>query len=143
MLKAIILTHAPINERQKDLLLSTDILKIALNHHCNELKPDLRFCSDYVADKLIKKYKQPVYSTRDNNAINVGMPYNGSSLIDCTLWLLFYDYEVLLIADNTVNTPDFQIMVKNKLKNLKNVYKYSKKGNFELPYKSIKDFLDV
>ena len=51
-MKAIILTYAPVDEKEKAILAGTGIYKIAINQHGSEYKPDARIISDYVLVKM-------------------------------------------------------------------------------------------
>lgn len=52
--------------------------------------------------------------------------------------------DILLIADNTVHSKDFQDCVNIGIIELAkhcNLYKWTEDGNFSIPYKNIKDFI--
>lgn len=52
--------------------------------------------------------------------------------------------DILLIADNTVHSKDFQDCVNIGIIELAkhcNLYKWTEDGNFPIPYKNIKDFI--
>ena len=52
MNKAIILTNVQLTQEQIYKLQNTQILKVALNHHAQNLIPTIRWTSDYIATKL-------------------------------------------------------------------------------------------
>lgn len=139
MKKALILTNVALTDTQRQQIKDTQTFKVALNHHAQELNPDIRYTSDYIATKL-KKFGQEVFSNRDKKANKVGIPFSGYSIIDCVLWLS-NKYELLLVADNTVHSKQAQDYIKEALKGLPNVYKFTKDGNFDLPYKDIKEYV--
>ena len=143
MNKAIILTNVTLTQEQIYRLQNTQILKVALNYHAQNLQPHIRWTSDYIATKIKKRYgtDTKIYSNRDNNAIKVNVPFNGYSIVDCTNWLKRKGYTVLLVADNTVHSKKAQDDIKRLLANGQNVYKFTKNGNFDLPYKDIKEYV--
>lgn len=142
MKKVLILTQIKLSDEDKELISNTGITKIAINGHAEYLKPDLRFAADYIADELYSKFKQPVITSRDRKGLLVNVEHSGSSLVDCVRWL-GDKFEVLLIADNTVNATWQQVNIYKALRGYKNVYKFTKDGNFPLVYKSLKEFLNV
>ena len=143
MNKAIILTNVTLTQEQIYRLQNTQILKVALNYHAQNLQPHIRWTSDYIATKIKKRYgtNTKIYSNRDNNAIKVAIPHTGYSIVDCTNWLKRKGYTVLLVADNTVHSKKAQDDIKRLLANGQNVYKFTKNGNFDLPYKDIKEYV--
>jgi hypothetical protein len=143
MNKAIILTNVQLTQQQINQLQQTQTLKVALNHHAQNLNPTMRWTSDYIATKLKNKYgaDTKIYSNRDNNAIKVAIPHTGYSIVDCARWLKSKGYTVLLVADNTVHSKQAQDTIKQLLKDVQNVYKFTKNGNFDLPYKDIKEYV--
>ena len=143
MNKAIILTNVQLTQEQIYKLQNTQILKVALNHHAQNLIPTIRWTSDYIATKLKNKYgtDTKIYSNRDNNAIKVNVPLSGYSIVDCTNWLKRKGYTVLLVADNTVHSQKAQDDIKQLLNKTPNVYKFTADGNFDLPYKDIKEYV--
>lgn len=142
MNKAIILTNVQLTQEQIYKLQNTQILKVALNHHAQNLQPHIRYTSDYIVTKLKKRYPNTkVYSNRDSKGINTHTPFSGYSIVDCTNWLKRKGYTVLLVADNTVHSQKAQDTIKQLLKKTPNVYKFTADGNFDLPYKDIKEYV--
>lgn len=145
MNKAIILTNVQLTQEQIYKLQNTQVLKVALNYHAQNLQPHIRWTSDYIATKIKNKYGTDIkiYSNRDNNAIKVNVPFSGYSIVDCVVWLKSKnkDCSILLVADNTVHSQKAQDDIKRLLANEQNVYKFTKNGNFDLPYKDIKEYV--
>ena len=144
MNKAIILTNVQLTQTQKEQLQQTDTFKVALNHHAQDLNPTVRYTSDYIVTKLKKRYGHDikVYSNRDKKGINTHIPTSGYSIVDCVLWLQSKGKDdILLVADNTVHSKEAQDYIKEALKGLPNVYKFTKDGNFDLPYKDIAEYV--
>ena len=144
MNKAIILTNVKVTEQQKQLIQNTKTFKVALNHHAQDLNPTVRYTSDYIVTKLKKRYGHDikVYSNRDSKGIKVNIPTSGYSIVDCVLWLQSKGKnDILLVADNTVHSKQAQDTIKQLLKDVQNVYKFTKDGNFDLPYKDIAEYV--
>ena len=131
MNKALILTNVKLTEQEQELIRRTNIFKVALNNHANELLPDIRYTSDYIAVSLLNKYPQPVYSNRDKNAKSVNVPFSGYSIVDCARWLLNKGYTVILVADNTVHSTKAQEDIKQLLANTPNLYVFKEGTNFK------------
>ena len=146
-MKAIILTYADITKKEKELLKNTDIFKIACN--CAELKPNIRLCADDIVDKCLKCDSCPVisrnYDLERERVINgCYLPNRHSSLLLCLDWLYLNGYtQVLLVATNPENTQTSKINYDgiNDMKDCLYLYKYTKDGNFDIPYITIKEFL--
>lgn len=152
-MKAIILTFAPVNESEKKCLIETSIYKIALNQHAENLKPNIRICTDYgVFAGLLKKFKQKIVSTREyvphERQIYAGqISFKGSTLVACIEYLIYKKYDnILIVGDNKVHTQVFQERVKAEINEIlrlnhdTKIYQYSN-GNFNLPVVSIENFI--
>ena len=108
MKKAIVLTYAPTTEEEKQLLINTDIFKVACNWHGEEFKPDVRITLD--KDETIEK----ALAVGNQTIISIGYPYKHkrvverfdlpkrfSSLISCVDYLYTEGYtDILLVANN-------------------------------------------
>lgn len=140
VVRILILTQKKLSNKDIKIIQNTDVFKIALNNHAQYLLPNARFTSDYIVEEIQRIDKLPVYSSRDKRGILVNVAHSGSSLVDCCKWLL--GNEILLIADNKVHSKEFQNLIKTKLKGLENIYKFTKTGNFDLPYISLEDFIN-
>lgn len=150
-MKAIVLTYAPINDADKEMLIKTDIYKLALNQHSEELKPDARIMTDYYLEYLYNNFPQKIISIRDKlrfESERVEYPdieFKGSTILAALEYLILKNYtEILIIGDNKVNSAEFQKMVNcdiSKLDKKVKIYQYSK-GNFSLPIKGVKDFIN-
>lgn len=148
-MKAIILTYSPIDKEEKNILTETCIYKIALNHHAKELKPDVRFISDYILTNICKNFPEKIVSTREvlrcpsKRIEYFSTEFKGATIISAAEYLIVKGYnEILVVGNNTVNNSDFQRWVKEEFDILKEkvkIYQYSH-GNFNLPIKSIKEF---
>lgn len=149
-MKAVILTYAPIENSEKELLKNTIVFKLALNHHSEEYKPNARIISDYILPKICKNFNQKIISIREKFRYETkrveypNIEYKGATIVSGVEYLLKNKYdEILIIGDNTVNTKEFQDLVNTEIEKLKpkaQIYQYIK-GNFNLPVKSISEFL--
>ena len=149
MEKAIVLTYAPVTKEEKKLLQNADVFKIATNFSAAELKPNIRLTADNIVDKCLECDTCPVlsinYDLDKERVINAcTMPARHSSLISCIDYLLFAGYKyILLVASNPEGTATFKTNYNgvNELKDYVYLFKYTQDGNFNIPYKSIKDFI--
>ena len=147
-MKAIILTYAPANKTEAKLLRETNIFKIATNFSAVELKPDLRLTADDIVQKCLDCDDCDVvsinYDLERNRVINgCTLPKRHSSLLSCIDYLYLQGYtNVLLVASNP-DSPTCKINYEgvNNIKDCLNLYKYSKNGNFDIPYMNVKEFL--
>ena len=147
-MKAIILTYAGVSKEEKELLKNTDVFKIACNDYCAEFKPNIRLCADDIVQKCLDCDTCPVislnYDLERERVINgCKMPKRHSSLLSCIDWLYLNGYDkILLVASNpvsptcTINYEGIDI-----LKQYLYLFKYTKDGNFDIPHKTIKEFL--
>ena len=148
MKKAIVLTYAPITNQESKMLKETDIFKIACNSYCAELKPDVRLCVDNIVDICLNCDTCPVisknYDLEKERVINACyLPKRNTTLISCIDYLYLKGYtNVLLVATNP-DSATYKLNIEgiNTLKDCLYLYKYSKGGNLDIPYKSIKDFI--
>lgn len=147
-MKAIVLTYAPVTKQESKLLKKTNIFKIACNNYCAEMKPNVRLCVDNIVDKCLNCDTCPVisknYDLDKERVINACyLPKRNTTLISCIDYLYLKGYtSVLLVATNPVSaTYKLNIEGINSLKDCLYLYKYSKDGNLDIPYKSIKDFI--
>ena len=142
------MTYAPITKQESKLLKKTNIFKIACNFYCAELNPNVRLCVDDIVDKCLNCDTCPVisknYDLDKERVINACyLPKRNTTLISCIDYLFLKGYtSVLLVATNPVSaTYKLNIEGINSLKDCLYLYKYSKDGNLDIPYKSIKDFI--
>lgn len=148
-MKAIILTYAPVSKEEAELLKSTNVYKIACNNYCAELKPNVRLCADNIVQKCLDCDTCDVISCNydlDRERVINGctLPNRHSSLLNCIDYLYLKGYtEVLLVATNPEGTATHKINYNgvNDMKDCLYLYKYSKEGCFDIPYKSVKEFL--
>ena len=150
--KAIILTHAPIGEKDGVIIKRTGIFKAAINQHAGEYKPDIRIVSDYVVPDILVRYPEKIISVRQKmrcpskRVEYFETEFKGSTMICAVEYLIYKGYdEILIVGDNRVNTKEFQDNVKQEIDNLKGqakIYQYTD-GNFNLPKKSIAEFCYV
>lgn len=147
-MKAIVLTYAPVTKIEAKLLKETDIFKIATNFSASKLKPNLRLTADNIVQKCLDCDTCNVvslnYDLELDRVINgCTMPSRHSSLLSCIDYLYFKGYtSVLLVASNPDSaTAKINYEGVNNIKDCLNLYKYTKVGNFDIPYKSIKDFI--
>lgn len=147
-MKAIVLTYAPITEEEKELLKGTDIYKIACNNYCADLKPDIRLTADDIVDKCLAADNCEVVSLNfdlgKDRVINACyLPKRHSSLLSCIDYLSLKGFnQILLVASNPPSaTEKINFEGVNILNEYLYLYKYTENGNFNIPYKSIKDFI--
>lgn len=148
-MKAIILTYAKLTKEEAKLLRDTDVYKIACNNYCAELKPDIRLCADNIVDKCLECDSCPViscnYDFNKERVINGSyLPNKHSSLLYCIDYLYLKGYtEVLLVATNPPSTNTYKINLNGVdfMKDCINLYQYSKEGTFNVPVKTVKEFL--
>lgn len=148
-MKAIVLTYAEVNKEEKELLKNTNVFKIATNFSAAELKPDLRLCADDIVSKCLECDTCDVVSINYNldkdRVINgCTMPKRHSTLLHCIDYLYFEGYtDVLLVASNPKGTETYKRNFEgvNIMKECLNLYKYTDEGNFEIPTKTVKEFL--
>ena len=151
MSKAIVLTYAKLTKEEAKLLKETDVYKIACNNYCAELKPNVRLCADNIVDKCLECDTCPViscnYDLEKEGVINgCTLPNRHSSLLYCLDYLYLKGYtEVLLVATNPEGTATHKINYKgvNEMKDCLYLYKFSKEGCFDIPHKTIKEFLEM
>lgn len=147
-MKAIVLTYAGLNKEEKELLKNTDIFKIACNNYCAELKPNIRLCADDIVNKCLECDTCPVvslnYDLDKPRVINgIKMPKRHSSLLSCIDYLIINGYNTILLVATNPDSATSKINYEgvNIVKDFVYLYKYTKDGNFDIPYKSIKDFI--
>ncbi len=153
MNKAIVLTQVNVDNSDVQKLIDTQIFKIALNQHAENLKPHQRICTDYsVQTDLLNKFNQPVVIIRDyfpdkRIIFQPKITFKGSTIIAAIEYLISCEYdEILLIADNTVHQEWFKNRVNKELDSIVEqnskvkIYQFTK-GNFNVETKSINDFI--
>ena len=147
-MRAIVLTYAPITKEEQKLLKNTKVFKIACNDYCAELKPDLRLCADNIVQKCLDCDSCDVvsinYDLEHERVINgCYLPKRHSSLLSCIDYLYLKGFtSVLLVASNPDSaTSKINYIGVNNIKDCLNLYKYTKEGNLDIPYISIKEFL--
>lgn len=152
MEKAIILSGIELTEEERELLKNTDIYKLALNHHAEELKPDERIFSDYVDfGEVLRQFPgTKIYTVRYiprhpvENLIVADVEFKGSTIIAAIEFLIKRGVKkILLIADNTVHAQSFRDEIYNnilKLPTNTEIYQF-RTGNFPLPVLGIRDFI--
>ena len=148
-MKAIILTYAPVQDFEHDILKNTNIFKLALNGHASDLKPDARIITDYVLPHILANFPENIISVREklryplNRVEYPDIVFKGSTIIAGVDYLILKGFdEILIVGDNNVNSLNFQNEVKKEIDNLSSkikIYQYSD-GNFNLKVKCIKDF---
>ena len=150
MSKAIILTYADVTEQEAKLLKETKVLKLAINQHAEELKPDIRICTDWNLVYICKNFPQPVISVRDYfrykspRIIPNNLEFKGATIISAVEWLISNEYnDILIVGDNSVNNKEFQDNVNKHITPMMEyarIWQY-RFGNFQLPVKSVSKFL--
>lgn len=149
--KAVILTYAPINDNEQELLKMTQIFKLALNHHAEALSPDARIITDYVLKNISKNYSQKIITVRDrsmpqNEKIKYyNRKFKGATILSAIDYLTDNNYdEILIVGNNKVNNLKFRSLINDEIDKIKDkfvLYQYSD-GNFNLPVKSVSEFLN-
>lgn len=148
-MKAIVLTHTDITDKDAELLKNTDVYKIACNYYCSELKPNIRLCADNIVNKCLECGTCDVVSINydlDKDRVINGctMPKRHSTLLHCIDYLYFQGYtNVLLVATNPTGTETYKLNYDgvNNMKECLNLYKYNDEGNFDIPTMTVKEFL--
>ena len=148
-MKSIILTSAPVTKQEEEILKHTEIFKIALNQHAEELKPDIRIITDYVLADICKNFPQKIVSVRDrlryftSRVEYFDTEFKGSTIISAIEYLISKKYDdILIVGDNTVHNKEFMDWTKSEVEKLSTkacIYQYSD-GNFTLPVKTVKEF---
>ena len=148
-MKAIILTYAPITDFERNILKKTDIFKLALNQHAEELEPDMRIITDYVLPKILSKFSQKVVSLREKlryyseRVEYFDAEFKGTTISAAIEYLMYKNFdEILIVGDNNVHSDEFKNLVNQSIESISNkpkIYQYSK-GNFNLPILKISDF---
>ena len=149
-MKAIILTYASVQNYEREILLRTNIFKLALNQHAKDLKPNARIITDYTLPKILLSCPEKIISVREKlryYSPRVEYPhieFKGSTIIAAVDYLISKHYkEILIIGDNSVNSLQFRNEVNREIKKYSpkiKIYQYSS-GNFNLSQKSVKEFL--
>ena len=148
-MKSIILTYAPVTETERRILTDTNIFKLAVNQHAEDLKPDARIITDYILKIICEHFPHKIISVRDKFRYEsprveyFKTEFKGATIVAALEYLIFKNYnEILILGDNSVNTDEFQNLVKyeiDKIKEKAKVYQY-KNGNFNLPVMSVNEF---
>ena len=148
-MKAIILTYAPVQNFEQDILLHTNIFKLALNQHAKDLNPNARIITDYILPQILKTCSEKIISVREKlryYSPRIEYPdiiFKGSTIIAALDYLISKNYnKILIVGNNKVNSENFRHEVNkeiDKIKNTAKIYQYSN-GNFNLGVKSIKEF---
>jgi hypothetical protein len=148
MKKAIVLTYAPLSEDEKELIRKTDIYKIATNFSAVDLGVDLRLTADNIVDKCLECDCCSVvslnYDLDKERVINAQyLPKRHTSLVSCVDYLYLNGFtHILLIATNPQSaTYKLNIDGINSLKDCLYLYKYTKDGNLDIPFKPVKEFI--
>ena len=149
-MKAIILTYAPVQDFERELLLHTKIFKLALNQHAKDLNTNARIITDYVLPRILKTCSEKVISVRErlrSYSPRVEYPnieFKGSTIVAGIDYLISKNYdEILIVGDNKVNSIQFRDEVNKEIEKIQNkakIYQYSN-GNFNLRIKNIKNFI--
>lgn len=151
-MKAIILTFAPITEKEEKLLTDTKIFKLAINGWAEYLKPDLRIVSDYnFGLYILKNFPEKVVNIRElieheRSIYEPNIRFKGSTLVAGVDYLISKGFkDILILGDNTVRQDWFQKRIKKEIdliveSNDVNIYQYSN-GNFNLKTKTVEQFI--
>lgn len=145
-MKCLILTNYEVTDEECSYIRDTDVYKIALNQHGQQYKPDVRFISDYVAEYICQHFPEPILSVRDRWNLSdrvkpIDIEFKGATIIAAIDYAKLKGYDnILLVADNTVHSKEFQQLVKDNIVDDGTVYQCSN-GNFNLPVKSIKKWI--
>ena len=146
--KAIVLTYAPVTAKEKKLLQNTGIFKIACNTYCADLKPDIRLTADDIVDKCLECDNIPVVSlnydfNKERVISAVNYPKRHSSLLSCLDYLYFNGYNAVLLVASNPDSATCKINYSgiDYMKDYIYLWKYTEGGNFNIPHKTIEDFI--
>lgn len=147
-MKCVILTNYPTTEEEAFYLTNytNNCYKIAINGHAEQYNPDVRIITDYIADIICQQYPEPILSVRDRSKSSsrikhIDIEFKGATIIAAVDYAKSKGYDnILLVADNTVRSKEFQQLIKNNIIDDGTVYQCSN-GNFNLPVKSIKEWI--
>lgn len=149
-MKAVILTYAPVQDFEREILSRAKIFKLALNQHASDLKPSARIITDYYLPRILKTCSEKIISVREKlrcfspRVEYPNIEFKGSTIIAGVEYLILKGYdEILIVGDNRVNSFEFREVVNKELEKLKGkakIYQYSK-GNFDLEIMPIKNFI--
>lgn len=150
-MKAIILTYAPIDEKEKKILQRTSIFKLALNQHAEALHPDARIVTDYILENIYNNYPEKIISVRDKlrheseRVEYFDGEFKGATILAAIDYLISKKCdEILIVGNNKVNHESFENIIKTEIDRIKNdakIYQYTN-GNFNLPVKTIAEFCE-
>jgi hypothetical protein len=151
-MKAIILTYAPIEKTEQEIIKNTNIFKLALNHHAEEYHPNKRIITDYILPSVCRKFPDDIIiSVRDKfrspskRVEYFNTEFKGATIISAIEYLISKGFDkILIIGDNKVNSNSFRDTVNNWIDNKTDkskIYQYTN-GNFHLPITSIKEFCE-
>lgn len=146
-MKCVILTNYETTEEEAFYLTNytSNCYKIALNQHAGQYNPDVRICSDYIAERLCQNFDEPILSVRDrfkaSRVKHIDIEFKGATILAAIDYAKLKGYDnILLVADNTVHSKEFQQLVKDNIVDDGTIYQCSD-GNFNLPVKSIKEWI--
>lgn len=145
-MKCLILTNYKATDEECSYIRDTDVYKIAINEHGEQYKPDARIITDYIAEKVCKNFSQTILSVRDkwnlsDRVKHIDIEFKGATILAAIDYAKLKGYDnILLVADNTAHSKDFQELVKRNIIDDGTIYQCSK-GNFNLPVKSIKEWI--
>lgn len=150
-MKAIILTNAPVQDFEQQILKQTKIYKLALNQHAKEFYPNARIITDYVLSNVCQNTSEKIISLREHfrfyspRVEYSNIEFRGSTMIAAVEYLISKNYdEILIVGTNTVHSQVFRDCIKNEMNKFASkadIYQYSN-GYFNLPQKSIKEFVN-
>ena len=149
-MKSIILTNAPVDGEEWEILKTTDIFKLALNHHAEQLNPNARIITDYVLPQICERFPEKIISIREKlrclskRVEYPNIEFKGSTMVAAVEYLILKGFdEILIIGDNTVYSKEFQNLINEEISKLAfrtKIYQY-RNGNFYLPTKTIAEFV--
>ena len=152
IMKAVILTYAPLKSDDEELLKNTKLFKLALNHHSAELCPNARIITDYVLDSVLKNTSEKIVTVRDRRTLNPERTeyfdgeFKGATILSAIEYLISKGFDEILIAgNNKVNNKKFRELVYEEINNTKykaKIYQYSD-GYFNLPTMSVREFCEI
>ena len=136
-MKALVLTDIEISQSDRELINNVKLFKVCVNWA--RYASDVRLVKDRKALKWLK-----INFPRDkilHIGVDTDIYFKYGTIVSAVHYAKQFAGEVLIIGDNTKHSDKFQNQIKEELSNMENVYQF-RNGNFNLPAKSLRGFLN-